>query len=112
MTPTSITLTPERELKVVWSDGHITRFSLMMLRDRCPCAGCQGETDILGQVHMPFELPVITPGSYELRSAAPVGNYALGVCWDDGHDTGIYSWEYLLALERALDAGENAGGTV
>ncbi|MBI5647704.1 MAG: DUF971 domain-containing protein [Ignavibacteriae bacterium] len=103
MTPTTITLTQERELKIVWSDGHIVRLSLQYLRQRCPCAGCQGETDILGNVHMPLELPVITPKSFELQAATPVGNYAVMLRWADGHDTGIYSWEYLLGLERALD---------
>ena len=105
MTPVSITMTPERELKIAWSDGHLVRFSLQFLRDRCPCAGCQGETDILGNVHMPFELPVIKAGTYDMQSATPVGNYALGVRWGDGHDTGIYSWEYLLKLEHELDGG-------
>jgi DUF971 family protein len=36
---------------------------------------------------------------YELKSLQPVGQYAIQATWKDGHDTGIYSFEYLLMLE-------------
>ena len=107
MTPTGITLTPEHDLKFVWSDGHAVRFSLAFLRDNCPCAGCQGETDILGNLHMPLQLPILKPGKYELKAVTPVGNYAVALVWGDSHDTGIYSWQYLLGLEQSL-SGEPA----
>ena len=102
MTPTGITLTPEHELKFTWSDGHTVRFSLAFLRDHCPCAGCQGETDILGNLHLPMQLPILAPGKYELKGVTPVGNYAVAVTWGDSHDTGMYSWQYLLDLEKRL----------
>lgn len=105
MHPTSITLTPERDLRIAWSDGHVVRFALQYFRDQCPCAGCKGETDILGGHHPPLQLPVMTPGKYELKALTPVGNYAIAAAWGDGHDTGIYSWEYLLGLEGRTDEG-------
>lgn len=98
--PTEIKLSNDRVLRIVWSDGHISRYSLQYFRDRCPCAGCQGESDIFGEVRMPLQLPVTTPGKYELKHLAPVGNYAIAAVWGDGHDTGIYSWEYLRSMEE------------
>ncbi len=97
--PTEIKLSDDRILRIVWSDGHISRFSLQYFRDQCPCAGCQGESDIFGEVRMPVQLPVTKPGKYDLKHLAPVGNYAIAAVWGDGHDTGIYSWEHLLTME-------------
>ena len=104
--PKDITLTEDRELRITWSDGHVTRFSLQYFRDQCPCAGCQGESDIFGDVRMPIRLPVTKPGKYELKKLTPVGNYAVAAAWGDGHDTGIYSWEHLLSMEDR-QAGAN-----
>lgn len=100
--PRSITRTPERELRIEWSDGHIVRLALQLLRDECPCAGCKGETGLLGVHYAPKELPIFSPGMYELAAVDAVGNYAIAIRWGDGHDTGIYSWEYLLGLEQKL----------
>ena len=87
-------------LRITWSDGHLTRFPLHVFRDECPCAGCSGESDIFGDIKMPVQLPIATPGKYELKSLTPVGNYAVAAVWGDGHDSGIYSWEYLLRMEH------------
>jgi DUF971 family protein len=40
-----------RELAVKWDDGSETYIPLERLRRACPCAGCHGETDILGNVY-------------------------------------------------------------
>ncbi len=101
-TPVGITRTPERELRIEWNDGHVVRLSLQLLRDECPCAGCKGETGLLGKHYAPMDLPILKPGTYDLAAVTAVGNYAIAISWGDGHDTGIYSWEYLLALEQRL----------
>jgi DUF971 family protein len=98
-TPVAFARTDANELRITWSDGHIARFSLQVFRDHCPCAGCQGESDLFGVKHMPLQLPVMTPGKYELARLTPVGNYAIAAVWGDGHDSGIYSWAHLLAME-------------
>jgi DUF971 family protein len=100
ITPTSITLTPDRELKLVWSDGHIVRFALQFLRDECPCAGCKGEHGLFGAFYAPPDAGIVLPGKYELAGIEGVGNYAICIRWKDGHDTGMYSWQYLLDLEN------------
>lgn len=108
--PKEIKLTDDRELRIAWSDGHISRFSLQYFRDQCPCAGCQGESDIFGEVRMPMQLPIARPGKYDLKKLTPVGNYAIVAVWGDGHDTGIYSWEHLLTMEERQSAEQNSSG--
>jgi DUF971 family protein len=57
------------------------------------CAGCVDEmTGARKIVHGSI------PASIERNSVTPVGNYALQFGWSDGHNTGIYSFEYLRAL--------------
>ena len=64
------------------------------LRDNCPCAGCKGE-EVLLHKYEPVNKQPVTETGYVLEKAEPVGSYALKLIWKDGHDTGIYSWEYL-----------------
>jgi DUF971 family protein len=101
--PKEFKLLDGRDLRITWSDGHSTRISLQLFRDECPCAGCQGESDIFGEIKMPLQLPIAVPGKYDLKRLTPVGNYAVAASWGDGHDSGIYSWEYLLDLEKRLN---------
>jgi DUF971 family protein len=89
------------DLRITWDDGHTAEFPLKFLRDECPCAGCKGEV-LFGKVYKPPPLTVFQEGMYELAAIKPVGQYAIQFVWKDGHDTGIYSWEYLIALEEAV----------
>ena len=93
------------ELAIRWSDGSESFFGLEFLRRHCPCATCGGEPDVMGRV----ELPTVTytPRSFELKTVGPVGPYALQPEWADGHNTGLYTFQYLKRLEQAL-AGETA----
>ena len=43
-------------------------------------------------------LHVLRPGEYELNSIQTVGNYALQLIWGDGHQTGIYTFDYLREI--------------
>ncbi len=101
MFPTQIKLvTDERtkadQLSISWDDGHAGFIRLKTLRDECPCAACKGETVLL-RTYTPSP-QVELPGRNKLVSAQPVGAYALGVRWGDGHSTGIYTWEHLRSL--------------
>ncbi|HYM20106.1 MAG TPA: DUF971 domain-containing protein [Candidatus Kapabacteria bacterium] len=101
MRPTQIKRDNERNaLVITWDDGHTSFFPITFLRDECPCAGCKGET-ILG-THYPAPLKIFKEGMYKLARLETVGQYAVQAYWKDGHDTGIYSWEYLLMLEAML----------
>ncbi len=53
----------------------------------------------MGASHAPDNLLTLTPArSYHVESLEVIGNYALQFFWDDGHHTGIYTWEYLHRL--------------
>lgn len=90
------------ELALKWPDGTESYLRLDALRRACPCAGCRGETDVLGRLHR-GPPPVLTETSFRLRRLERVGNYALQPVWEDGHDAGIYPFDYLLRLASAPD---------
>jgi DUF971 family protein len=89
----------DSKLNIAWSDDSSTSIQLKYLRDECPCAGCKGET-ILLHTYRPPKLTMVLPGMYEIKGIKLVGEYAIQITWKDGHDTGIYSWEYLLQLDK------------
>ena len=88
------------ELAVKWDDGSESFVRLENLRRACPCAGCQGEVDVLGQLHKGPER-ALTPPAFELRSFVLVGGYGLQPTWGDGRGSGIFSFDYLRKLAGA-----------
>ena len=84
------------ELAIQWSDGGESYLNLELLRRACPCAACGGEPDVLGNVLRPEVSH--TDASFQLDSFVVVGGYALQPRWHDGHNTGIYSFQYLRRL--------------
>jgi len=88
------------ELAIKWDDGRESFIPLEKLRRHCPCAGCQGERDILGNLYKGPDQP-LTPRSFQLMSIVNVGGYAIQPVWADGHATGIFSFDYLRQLAEA-----------
>jgi len=87
------------ELAIAWSDGTESYLPLEWLRRHCPCAGCGGEPDVMGEVEAPEV--TFTDASFRLRSYALMGGYALAPTWADGHNTGLYPYQYLKDLAAA-----------
>lgn len=87
------------ELAVRWDDGTEGYIRLETLRRACPCAGCQGERDVLGQLHKGPDRP-LTASSFQLRRLEPVGGYALQPIWADGHNSGLFTFDYLYKLMK------------
>lgn len=85
------------ELAVKWSDGGESFIPLERLRRACPCAGCKGEMDVMGNLYKGPDI-VLKPQSFVLRSLIQVGTYAVQPSWGDGHNSGIYSFDYLRKL--------------
>lgn len=84
------------ELAIKWDDGSESFISLEKLRRSCPCAGCKGETDILGNVYKNPEAKFSpAAAAFQLKKIANVGGYAIQPVWTDGHATGIFSFDYL-----------------
>jgi DUF971 family protein len=88
------------ELAVKWTDGTESFIPLPHLRRACPCAGCKGETDIMGNLYTNPAQP-LTPKAFELVRLITVGGYAIQPVWADGHATGIFSFEYLKHVAGA-----------
>jgi DUF971 family protein len=100
--PTQIDLNrAEGWLEIAWNDGAVCRYPLTGLREACPCVECRGGHEFMGSEHDPdniLTLELKPMRSYKLEAIGRVGNYAVQLAWDDGHDTGIYSWGYLRNL--------------
>jgi len=88
------------ELAVKWNDGTEQFIPLEQLRRACPCAGCKGEMDILGNLYKNPEKP-FAPNAFELVKIGSVGGYAIQPTWADGHNTGLYPFEYLRRVTAA-----------
>ena len=84
-----------RELELGYADGSRYRLSCEYLRVYSPSAEVQGH----GPGQEVLQAGKLKVGITDIR---PVGNYALQLVFDDGHDTGLYSWDYLhrLCVER------------
>ena len=78
------------ELAVKWDDGTESFITLESLRRACPCAGCKGEMDVMGNLYRGPEKP-LTSQSFQLVRMGHVGGYAIQPQWADGHGTGIKS---------------------
>lgn len=91
--PAAIDVDRTVAITVTWEDGHVSRFGLEDLRVSCPCAECRGLREA-GEDAWPRPG---APAALEVATAAQVGNWGLNLHWNDGHTTGIYTWEVLRA---------------
>jgi DUF971 family protein len=87
-------------MEIQWKDGHTSRWTFPWLRDACPCATCHEERGAAGRrPGQPKPKPATLLPMYQAParpdSVAPVGRYAISFRWNDGHQSGIYSWDYL-----------------
>jgi DUF971 family protein len=92
-------------LKITWHDGSTRSFSSEVLRRNCPCASCKeqrGDTShakpLTGRKRSLTVLKSSLDQEIELQQIWGVGNYAIGIKWGDGHDSGIYTFDYLQQL--------------
>ena len=93
-TPTEVKLRKQSNtLELSYSDGSQLEFSSEFLRVHSPSAEVRGHGK--GQ-------EVLQTGKrhVKLKNVEPVGNYAVKLEFDDGHSTGIFSWDYLISIGR------------
>lgn len=107
-------LTEGTGVEIEWKDGHLSQYTFPFLRDACPCAMCNEEREKTGRrpgdpiEPVPGELPMFKAAAKPI-SAEPVGKYAIRFKWNDGHELGIYSWNWLREICPCEDcAGEKA----
>jgi DUF971 family protein len=91
MTPQKITVKDKRYLHIIWEDGSESMLLLANLRKNCPCAVCIDE----GNNKPASYLPLVSAPQTTLTDIKPVGTYAIQLFWQDGHNTGIYTYEKL-----------------
>ena len=92
--PTNIrALQAEQVLEVTWPDDRVDRLRYHHLRSECPCASCRNEWT--GE-------RVLDPASIrpdlKLTGMEHIGTYAVQLAWNDGHSSGLFTWETLRAL--------------
>ena len=80
----------EEIVRITWDDGHLGEYTQRYLRGYCPCALCQG--------HDSATKKFISVPDAKLSEIRSVGNYAIEFRWEDGHSTGIYTFDYLRSL--------------
>jgi DUF971 family protein len=84
-----------------WRDGHQSHWSFPWLRLACPCATCHEEREADGRepgVPKPKATNNLLPlyqAPARPDSVHQVGKYAISFHWNDGHSSGIFSWDYL-----------------
>jgi DUF971 family protein len=92
-TPAPATIDVDRDdgLTLTWADGTTRRFELEELRRHCPCAECRTRRDR----GLPVWPVPSSPRPLRILDAELVGAWGIGITWNDGHTTGVYSWELL-----------------
>jgi DUF971 family protein len=92
--PTELRLdTSKSMLTVSYDTGESYRLPAEYLRVESPSAEVQGHSAEQKQL-------VIGKEQITIAALEPVGNYAIRIVFDDGHDTGLFSWDYLHELGR------------
>ena len=91
--PVTIDVDRSTGLVLTWSDGATSRFELEELRRHCPCAQCRNRRDR----NLPVWPLASSPQPLRIVDAGLVGAWGMSITWNDGHSTGIYSWELLRA---------------
>lgn len=84
-------------LELTWSEADVDRLPYHELRAQCPCASCRDEWT--GE-------RILDPNSIrsdlKLEGMEHVGNYAVRLGWNDGHSSGLYTWETLKRIAAEL----------
>ncbi|MCB9832801.1 MAG: DUF971 domain-containing protein [Planctomycetes bacterium] len=87
--PSALEKTDEDHVAITWGDGARFVYPMNWLRSRCPCASCVEEWT--GVVKVRFE----DVEQVRVKRIYQVGSYAFGIAFDDGHDTGIFTYRKL-----------------
>jgi len=86
-------------LEVRWRGGEISFFPIAFLRRMSPSADARAIRESLAS--NPLTVLTSSPSNLPLEAltADLVGNYAVRICFNDGHDTGLFSWRYLREID-------------
>jgi prepilin-type processing-associated H-X9-DG protein len=97
---------------IAWADGHASHYDFPYLRDACPCATCNDEREKKQEFVSAGPasaaagvLPMYKPKA-TAKAATSVGNYAIQITFNDGHATGIYSYDQLRSICPCPDCAD------
>lgn len=88
----------EQSLELAWEGEPPRRVTYHQVRSSCPCAACKDEWT--GKRILD---PATIRPDLKLEGMQMVGNYAVRLGWNDGHDSGLYTWDLLRQLATAPD---------
>ena len=90
----------ENLLHIEWDDGHLSQYPFLLLRAACPCADCRGGHENMSSEPTPEMFSIQLPESpaIHLETISLIGSYGMSILWQDGHQHGIFSWQYLRKL--------------
>lgn len=98
--PVRLDLKKDRGLTVEWADGSTSYYSIAYLRRMSPSADARVLRESLSSNPLTV-LPTsraASSGPLKAETADLVGNYAIRIRFSDGHDTGLFSWQYLREI--------------
>lgn len=104
ITPVGIAQAGPDRLRIDWKDGRRSLYPVRALRLACRCARCVEEMTgrpLLDETDVPEDVRPVR--------IHPVGRYGIQIGWSDGHDTGIYTFEYLRSLDPEAPRSGTAG---
>jgi len=101
--PEHIAISKSKGIEIDWKDGHHSSYGTDYLRDWCPCASCTGAHGTEPREKETEKKPVADPfqmykPKLKMLSIQPIGSYAFQIDWNDGHNTGIYSYDHLRSI--------------
>ncbi len=94
MLPLKLQVKDKKYLYILWDDKTESLITLLSLRKNCPCANCEADR----QNRPSSYIPLLAEAQLALVKIEPIGSYAIRLYWKDGHDSGIYTYEYLREL--------------
>ncbi|MFO0960279.1 MAG: DUF971 domain-containing protein [Isosphaeraceae bacterium] len=86
----------EQVLEVAWEGGPESRLPYRKVRGACPCATCRDEWT--GERLLD---PATIRPDLKLAGLEPIGNYAVRPEWNDGHSSGLFTWDLLRSLAES-----------
>ena len=94
MRPVQVKVVDKKKLFIKWDDETESEIGLEKLRKFCPCATCLTEREKQSKTY----IPILTENQVKIVNINQVGSYAIGITWKDGHNTGIYEFQFLKNL--------------
>lgn len=105
--PKEIGRANQYDMKIYWQDAHESVYPARELRLACPCAACVDEMTGAARLIATSIPQGVQPLKIEL-----IGRYAISIQWSDGHNTGIYPFNYLRTLCPCCSSVQRAADSV